>query len=257
MHKQCLLPFWHSGYQREIVMQSTNHLQHESNTMFQTPQSARQNRQLDCWGTSCLYQTVIWFSRKTNKVLHREMNPLNTVELWCGGQTCKNVQLASQLMQFYHATASKAVRLSSAHRSQPLPMTAAWRQLHDCTDLHLQKPVSFWQFPNMVYARPNVIVTGPSQHCKDWWDIVAWSHFSVLTSIRIIVCVFFLCFAAVSCLSLSISLWILTPASFCCKMVWSWPPSGTDQLQLQPWLASRYLEKEARIRERTNEQCHI
>lgn len=117
MHKQCLLPFWHSGYQREIVMQSTNHLQHESNTMFQTPQSARQNRQLDCWGTSCLYQTVIWFSRKTNKVLHRAMNPLNTVELWCGGQTCKNVQLASQLMQFYRATASKAVTETDKQQS--------------------------------------------------------------------------------------------------------------------------------------------
>lgn len=35
----------------------------------------------------------------------------------------------------------------------------------------------------------------------------------------------------------------LTRVSFCCTTAWSWPPSGTDRRRLQPWLASRYLEK--------------
>lgn len=191
------------------------------------------------------------------------MNSLDTAELWW----CV-VSLASQLMQrkrslqCYHATVSKAVTEMDKQQSYyecPSVLgihvtTAAWRQIPESW-LHWYsslKAVRFWQFPNMVYAQPKVTVTGPLQHWKDWWAIVAHS---VLTSIREIVCFFILSCAAVPGLSLFISLWILTPASFCCKMVWSWPPSGRDQRQLLPWLTSRYLEKGAR--ERINEQWHI
>lgn len=116
--------------------------------------------------------------------------------------------------------------LSLVHRSQPLTVTAAWGRLYDgCIDPCPQKHSAFdilpmWSVYSLRYGARRIVFFYPEIHKNGRLPVYfVWCVHKTLLMHR------------------------LTPASFCCKMVWSWPPSDTDQRQLLPWLASHYLEE--------------
>lgn len=144
-----------------------------------------------------------------------------------------------------------SVRLSFPHTLRQLPegnfMMSAL--IFSCRSAS----VFFHNFLNIVSAQPQVIVTALTWEVYWVWRLHFCLkinnddvHFSMLCSSLLSVYV-------------QLPLWIsrLTPASFCCEMVWSWPPSGRGRLQSLPWLTSHCLRKEVRVRGKTNEFCSI
>lgn len=121
--------------------------------------------------------------------------------------------------------------LSFARRSQPPLMTAAFGQFYDdCIDLELQKCLCFWQSSKrgLCTAWGNCHSALTEHSYQDvWWDIAVWRLFFSLEINKTDCAPLYLglCSPFLSVIA-HLLLWIskLTLASFCCEMVWSWPP---------------------------------
>lgn len=198
---------------------------------------------------------VQWSDWKTNKkkVLHGERYSWNTAELWY--QNCWELLMQRKWpWKFPESEVERANKRAvlwerafvSLLRGSVFSTQVAATIYDSCPRaLFFMTALIFsWKsasvfdnFPNMVPAQPQVIVTQTFQNSltwEVWWDIAVWRLFFCLeinkngrALLCLVLCGRFLSFAAY------LPFWTggLTLASFCCEMVWSLPPSGTDRLQ--------------------------